>query len=127
MAVVWASVRECHMSVRWRLLRLTFGLSLVERERRRKVAVGINLREQLVGLLLDGLDRVGASNPAQRWPFLVDDRDPSLGELRGITALLAAHRLPGGAGLGGPLGVVVDRQLGVGRRLLFEQLGAEEP
>jgi hypothetical protein len=44
-------------------LPLTSGLSLVERERRRQVAVRIDLREQLLGLLLEGSDRVGASNP----------------------------------------------------------------
>jgi hypothetical protein len=41
-------------------------LGLVDRERRREGAVGIDLREEFVGLLLDGRDRVGACNPAQR-------------------------------------------------------------
>jgi hypothetical protein len=41
-------------------LPLTSGLSLVERERRRQVAVGIDLREQLIGPLLDGLVGVAA-------------------------------------------------------------------
>src|SRR5438093_10013933 len=102
-------------------LSLTSGLSVVEPERRRQAAVGIDLREQVVGLLLDGLDRVRAGNPAQRRLLLADDGDKSLRELHGIAALLAAHRLPGGPGLGGALGVVVDRQVGVGRGLLFEQ------
>src|SRR6266545_908835 len=91
------------------------GLSLVECERRRQAAVGIDLREQVVGLLLDGLDRVRARNPAQRRLLLVDDGHKSLRELRGVAALLAAHCLPGGPRLGGALGVVGDRQLGVGR------------
>ena len=101
-------------------------LGLVDRERRRQVAVGIDLREQLLGLLLDGCDGVGAGNPAQRRLLLVDDGDQGLRELGGIVGLLAAHRLPGGPGLGGALGVVVDRQVGVGGGLLREQLGAEE-
>src|SRR6266498_378762 len=96
-------------------LPLTSGVSLIERERRRQLAVDIDLREQVVGFLLDGLDSVGAGNPAQRRLLLVDDGDQSLRELRGVAALLAAHRLPGGAGLGGALGVVVDRELGVNR------------
>src|SRR5881398_2616287 len=82
------------------------GLSLVERERRRQAAVGIDLREQVVGLLLNGLDRFRARNPAQRRLLLVDDGHKSLRELRGVAALLAAHCLPGGPRLGGALGVV---------------------
>jgi len=35
-------------------------------ERRGEVAVGIDLREQLIGFLLDGSNRVSACNPAQR-------------------------------------------------------------
>ena len=52
--------------------------------------------------------------------------DQRLGELGGVAALLAVHALPGGDGLLGALGVVVDRGLGVLRRLRREQLGAEE-
>ena len=40
------------------------GTKLVERERRREVTVRVDLREQRPGLLLDGLDRVSAGNPA---------------------------------------------------------------
>ena len=58
--------------------------------------------------------------------LLVDDREQSLGELGGIVCLLAAHRLPGRPRLGGALGVVVDRQLGVGGGIVGEQLCAEE-
>jgi hypothetical protein len=35
---------------------------LVDRERRRQVAVGIDLGEQFAGLLLDGRDRIRACN-----------------------------------------------------------------
>jgi hypothetical protein len=84
--------------------------------------VRIDLREQVVGFLPDRLDRVGAGNPAQRRLLLVDDGDQSLCELRGVAALLSADGLLGGPSLGGALGVVVDRQLGVDCGLLFEQL-----
>jgi uncharacterized protein YndB with AHSA1/START domain len=50
-------------------------LELVDRERRREVAIGIDLREEFVGLLLDSRDRVGACNPAQRGLLLSDDGD----------------------------------------------------
>src|SRR5438105_4970548 len=93
---------------------LPVRLELVDRERRRQVTVGVDLIEQLVGLPLDGLDRVGARNPAQRRLLLVDEGDQSLREFRGVAALLATHRLPGGPSLRGPFGVVLDRQLGVG-------------
>ena len=105
---------------------LTSGLSLVERERRRQVAVGIDLREQLVGLLLDGCNCISACNPMQGRLLLVDDGHEGLRELGGIVCLFAAHRFPRGPGLGGALGVVVDRQVGVGSGFACEQLGAEE-
>jgi len=57
---------------------------------------------------------------------LVDDGHEGLRELGGIVCLFAAHRFPRGPGLGGALGVVVDRQVGVGGGLACEQLGAEE-
>jgi hypothetical protein len=63
---------------------------------------------------------------AQRRVLLVDEPEQRLGELGGIVCLLAAHRLPGRPSLGGPLRVVVDRQLGVGCEVGGEQLGAEE-
>src|SRR6266496_1242862 len=92
----------------------------------RQVTVGVDLGEHVLGLLLDDLDGVGAGDPAQRRLVLARELDQRLGELGGVTALLAVHALPGGDGLLGSLGVVVDRRLGVVRRLLREQLGAEE-
>src|SRR3954451_13814767 len=90
---------------------------LVDPERRGQIAVGIDLCEQILGLLLDCCERVRARNPAQGWTLLVDDGDESLRELRRVAALLAAHGLPGGPGLSGALRVVVDRQVGIGSRL----------
>ena len=63
---------------------------LVDRQRRGQLAVGVDLRKQVLGLRLDGLDRVSACNPPQRWLLLVEDGDQSLRELRRIAALLAA-------------------------------------
>jgi hypothetical protein len=78
------------------------------------------------GLLLDGSDRVGAGNPAQRRLLLVDDGYQSLRQLGRVVGLLPAQRFPGGPGLGSALGVVVDRQVGVGGGLVREQIGAKE-
>ena len=75
------------------------ALSLVYGERPRQVAVGVDLREQLLCLLLDGLDR--ARNPAQRRPLLVDDRGQSLASLAGSPPCLPAHRLAMMGGLTG--------------------------
>ena len=52
--------------------------------------------------------------------------DKCLGELRGVTALLAVHFLPGGDCLARRLRVVSDRRLRPLRRLVREQLGAEK-
>ena len=88
MTVAWASVRECHLNVMSGSRPLSSRLVLVDGERRREVAVGIDLREKVVGLLLDGLDRVGSCNPAQRRLLLVNDGDQSFGELRGVAPCL---------------------------------------
>ena len=88
--------------------------------------MGVGLGEQGLGLLFDGLDGVGAGGPAKRGLVLASELDQRLGELDGVAALQPVHALPGGDRLPGLLGVVVDRWLGVVRRLLREQLGAEE-
>lgn len=67
---------------------------LVDRKRRGQVAVGIDLGEQFVGLLLDGRNSVGARNPAHGWMLLVDDGEQSVRELGGVAAclpLMASH------------------------------------
>jgi hypothetical protein len=99
---------------------------LVDGERRRQVAVRIDLCEQFVRLLLDGGDRVGARSPAQRRRLLVSDRDKSLRELRGIVGLLTAHCFPCRTSLCSAPGVVVDRKVGVSSGFLREQFSAKE-
>jgi hypothetical protein len=49
-----------------------------------------------------------------------------VGELGGVATLLPIHALPGSDDLLGLLGVVVDGGLGVGGRVVGEQLGTEE-
>src|SRR5689334_13937666 len=98
------------------------GGDVVVGQRRGQVTVGVGLGEQLVGLLLEGGDGVGAGRPAQRRLVGVGKPDQRAGELGGVAALLAAHGLPGGDGLPGALGVVVDRGLGVAGGVLGEQL-----
>ncbi len=66
---------------------------LVDCERRRQVAVGVDLGEQLICLLLDRRDRIGARDPAQR-RVVVDEGDESVRELRGsppCLPLIASH------------------------------------
>ena len=57
---------------------------------------------------------------------LAGELDERAGELGGVAALLAVHRLPGVDGVLGALGVVVDRRLRPGRRGVLQQIGAEE-
>ena len=101
-------------------------LDVVVGERRGQLPVGVGLGEQVPGLLLEGRDGVGAGGPAQRRFGLARQLHQRLGELGGVAALQTTHPLPCGHGLPGLLGVVVDRRLGVLRRLFGEQLGAEE-
>src|SRR5215212_3462745 len=99
---------------------------LLNSKRSGQLTVGVGLGQQVVGLLLDGGDRVGAGREAQRRLLLTREPDQRLGELGGVASLLAVHAVPDGYGLLGALGVVLDRGLGVVRRLRREQLGAEE-
>jgi hypothetical protein len=55
--------------------------------------VGVDLREQLCGLPLDGLDRVSAGNEPQRRGILGGDRHQSVSELGWVAALLATLEL----------------------------------
>jgi hypothetical protein len=89
--------------------------------------VGIDLVEQFPRLLFDTLDGVGAGDPAQRRLGLVGEVDECGCQLGGIAPLLTVHAVPRLDSLPGALGVVVDRGLGVVRRLRGEQVGAEEP
>jgi hypothetical protein len=75
---------------------------------------------------VDRADGVGAGDPAQRRMLLVDDFEQSLGELGGIVICLLLIDSQAGRVWGGPLGVVVDRQLGVGAGVVGEQRGGEK-
>src|SRR3954463_14469411 len=99
----------------------------VERERRRQLAVGVDLLLAFGELLLGLRERVGAGDEAERRLLFVGDDQERPGELGGVAALLAVHALPELALRGVALGVVLDRRGGVVRRLLGEQLGTEEP
>src|SRR6187551_1079689 len=85
-----------------------------------QLAVGVGLGEEVPRLLLDSCDRVGAGGEAQRRLLLTCELDQGVGELGGVAALLAVHALPGSDRLLGPLGIVLDRGLGVFRRLRSE-------
>jgi hypothetical protein len=71
------------------------------------------LGEEVLGFLFEGCYGVGAGGEAQRRLVLACDLEQGVGELGGITSLLAVHGVPGSDGLLGALGVVVDRGLGV--------------
>ena len=49
--------------------------------------MSVRLREQGPGLLLEGVDGVGAGGPAQRRLGLARELDERLGELGGVTSL----------------------------------------
>src|SRR5881392_3358525 len=66
--------------------------------------MGVGLVEQILGLLLEGLDRVGAGGPPPRRFGLPRKLDKCLGELAGVTALQAGHFLPVSRVLGGRKG-----------------------
>src|SRR3954451_19221595 len=95
-------------------------------QRAGQFAVGVGLGEQLVSLLLEDPDGVGAGGPAPRRLVGVGELDQRPGELGGVATLEAVHAVPGGDGLLGAFGVVGDGGLGVAGRVLGEQLGAEE-
>jgi len=72
-----------------------------------------------VGDLLPGeADRVGAGEEAARRLLLVGDRHERATELRRITGLLSVLRVPPLELLRPVVRVVVDRRLGVARRLV---------
>ena len=77
---------------------------LVERERRRQLAVGVDLLLAFGELVLGLRERVGAGDEPERRLLLVGDGQQRLGELGGVAALLAVHAVPelalGGVALG---------------------------
>ena len=96
-------------------------------QRRGQLAVGVDLLLERGDLLLGRGDGVGAGDEAPRRLLLVGDRQQRLGELGRVADLLAVLALPELELRGVALGVVLDRRRGVVRRLLREELGAEEP
>src|SRR5829696_8159092 len=88
--------------------------------------MGVDLLLALGELLFGLRDGVGAADEAKRRLPQLGDGDERLGELGRVAALLAVHALPELALGGVALGVVLDRRGRVVRRLLREQLGAEE-
>jgi hypothetical protein len=72
--------------------------------------MGAGLGEQLVGLLRESLDSVGAGRPTLRRRGFAGKLDQSFRELGRITALLAVHLLPRGDSLAREL-VVADFSL----------------
>src|SRR3954463_11486675 len=99
----------------------------VERERRRQVAVGVDLLLAFGELLLSLRERVGAGDEPERRLLFAGDGQECVGELGGVADLPAVHAIPELAVSRVALGVVLDRRWGVVRRVLREQFGAEEP
>ncbi len=88
--------------------------------------MGVGLDEEGPGLLLDGLNCIGAGHKAQRRLVLIGKMDQGIGELCGVASLLAVHCPSTQHGLLGALGVVVDRGLGILGGLRREQFGTED-
>ena len=87
----------------------------------------LDLRLQIGDLLLGGGDGIGARDEAARRSFLARDRDERVRELRRVPGLLSVLGFPVLDLRPSALVVVGDRRLGIVRRLLREQFGAEEP
>jgi len=107
--------------------RFSSGRGLVDRQRRRQLAEGVDLLLERGDLLLGRLDRVGAGDEPERRPLLIGDGQQRLGELGRVALLLAVLALPELALGGTAVGVVGHGRRGVVGRLLGEQLGTEEP
>src|SRR6185436_4968351 len=97
-----------------------------DRERRRQLAKRVDLLLERGDHLLGRGDGISAGDEAQRGPLLVGDREERLGELGGVAALLAILGAPERELLRSALVVVPDGRFGVVRRLLREELRAEE-
>jgi hypothetical protein len=132
-AILW-SIRRAMASVRaeppgtWlKVWKASRQLGVVVGEVAGKFAVGVDLGEEVPGLLLDGGDRVGSCDPPPRRVFLLGRYNEGSGDLRGVACRTPIHAVPSGDGLLRTLRVVVDRGLGIPRRFRSEQLGAEKP
>src|SRR5580700_3673937 len=99
----------------------------VESERRREVPVSVDLRLQISDLLLRGGNGIDAGDKASRRWLRARNDDERSRELRRVVGLLAILGFPKLELLLSALVVVLDGRLGVVRRLLREELRAEEP
>src|SRR3954471_8601125 len=100
---------------------------VIVRERGGQLGVGLSLREERLGLGLERLHGVNAGSEAGRRLLERSQPHNSVGQLCGVSTLLPIHAPPGIDDLPRSLSVVVDGGLGVGGRLVGEQLGAKEP
>src|SRR5690349_2685470 len=71
-----------------------FLLAVVECQRRRELAVRVDLGLKIGHLLLGGGNGIGAGDEAARWLLFIRDRDQGLGELRRVAALPAVLGFP---------------------------------
>ena len=106
-------------------MRVRPGL-LVECERRRQLPVRLNLRLQIGDLLLGAGNGIGTGDEAARRRVLVGNGNECARELRGVAGLPPVLRFPILDQRPSALVIVGDRRLGVGRRLLGEELRAKE-
>lgn len=60
-------------------------------QRRGQLAVGLGLGQEVLGFLHDKLHSVGSGDPSQRRLVLTCELDERVGELGGVTSLLAVH------------------------------------
>ena len=103
------------------------NLGIVVRQRRREVAVGVDLHLKIGDLLLDEGDGIGAGDEAARGLLFARDLDQRLCELGGVAGLLAGLGLPPLHLLRSALVVVVDGRFSKGHRLFRDKLRTEEP
>jgi hypothetical protein len=102
-------------------------LCILPCKRGRQIAEGVRLLLQVLRLLLGDGDDIGAGDEATRRLLLAGDRDEGARELGGVAGLLAVHALVPLHSLCMTVGVVVNGRRRVGRRLLGQEIGAEEP
>ena len=88
--------------------------------------MGVDLLLALGELFLGLCDGVGAGDEPQRRLLELGDRHDRLREFDRVAGLFAVHAVPERVLGGVALGVVPDRHRRIVRRLLCEQLGAEE-
>ena len=106
--------------------RVLFVIKRHRRRVRRKIAVGLGLCEHRVGLGLERPYCIGAGSKTNRALLEPDESYDGNGQLGGVATLFPIHTLPGGDDFLGPFGIAVNSRLGVGGRVIAEQLAPEE-